>query len=125
MRRILMVLVAAMLLVVPALAQHSATLTWIQSSGCVGGTNCGPVTGNNVYRSTVSGVYGPPIFTSSTPITTYVDTSVTALGTYFYVVTATCTSCSPSESGKSSEVKAVIPGDAQPTAPGAPTVTVK
>jgi hypothetical protein len=97
-------------------AQHSAILSW---------TNLGSYTGNNVYRGTVSGGPYTKIATLTSPATTYTDNSVVALTTYYYVVSSTCTTCSPSESGFSNEVKAIIPGDAQPQSPSGLTVTTK
>ena len=122
MKRILFLVLAvvAVLLVsvAPVMAQHSSTLNWIQSSGA-------GVTGNNVYRGTTTGGPYTKIFTSVNPIITYTDTNVLALATYYYVVTATCATCSPAESGYSNEVKAVIPGDPQPPAPTGLGVTTK
>lgn len=105
-----------------AFAQHSATLSWAQGTCSGGGTTC--ITGNNVYRGTASGTE-VLLFTSSTAITSYTDTSVVANGTYYYEVTAVCATCSPSESLKSNEVKAVIPSDPQPAAPASLSVTTK
>jgi hypothetical protein len=74
------------------------------------GNTCGPVLSNNVYRSTTSGGPYSEIYSSSSPITTYSDTSVSP-GTYYYVVTAVN---SNGESLNSNEVTAVVPGSSTP-----------
>jgi fibronectin type 3 domain-containing protein len=96
--------IALLLLMTLGLGQaqtvHSATLTWTQS------TTTG-ITGNNVYRGTVSG--GPYTLLTTTPLapaTTYKDTSVTAATTYYYVVTALV---GTEESGYSNQATAAIP----------------
>lgn len=90
--------------------QPSVVLSWTQS------TTTG-VTGNCVYRGTVSGTYTmPAIFCSTTPATIYTDSTVTRGSTYFYAVTA---KLGPSESGYSNEVKAAVPTIAPPTGAGA------
>jgi hypothetical protein len=80
-------------------ASHSVTLNWTASASTV--------SGYNVYRSTVSG--GPYTKLNSTldVATTYVDTSVQAGLTYFYVVTSV--DSSSVESVNSTEVSATIP----------------
>lgn len=98
-----------------AAAQHSVTLTWYQSVSA-------GVTGNKVYRSTLSGGPYAVIYTSTTQVTTYQDTAVVGNGLYYYVVTATCSTCSPVESGYSNQVTAQIPPDTQPNAPSNLTV---
>ncbi len=78
---------------------HSVTLTWTPSTSTV--------SGYNVYRSTVSG--GPYTKLNSTVIaaTTYVDTTVQASTTYFYVVTSV--DSSSVESANSTEVSVNVP----------------
>ena len=78
---------------------HSVTLTWTASAS--------PVTGYNVYRSTVSG--GPYTLMTSSPVaaTTYVDSAVSAGITYYYVVTSV--NSSGVESAYSAEVSATVP----------------
>ena len=78
---------------------HSVTLTWTASTSTV--------SGYNVYRSTVSG--GPYTKLTGSPIaaTTYMDMSVAAGQTYFYVVTSVDTS--GVESANSAEVSALVP----------------
>ncbi len=78
---------------------HSVTLTWTASTSTV--------SGYNVYRSTVSG--GPYTKLTSTPVaaTTYVDASVQATMTYYYVVTSV--DSSGVESAYSSEAAATVP----------------
>ena len=78
---------------------HSVTLTWTASTSTV--------SGYNAYRSTVSG--GPYTKLNSTPIaaTTYVDSTVQAAQTYFYVVTSV--DSSGVESADSTEVSATVP----------------
>jgi hypothetical protein len=78
---------------------HSVTLTWTASTSTV--------SGYNVYRSTVSG--GPYTKLNSTLIaaTTYVDSTVQASTTYFYVVTSV--DSSNVESANSAEVSVTVP----------------
>ena len=79
--------------------QHSATLSWTAS------TTPG-VTAYNVYRGTASG--GPYTMVNTTPqaSTTYVDLTVQAGQTYYYVVTAVNGS---GESVYSNQVTATLP----------------
>lgn len=95
-------------LVTPAVAgSHSVVLNWTQST-----TTTPAITGNKVYRGTVSG--GETLlYTSSTPIVTYTDGPFTTGTTYYYRVTATNAN---GESGYSNEVSAVVP-----SVPAAPT----
>ena len=83
----------------PVNPSHSVTLTWTAS------TSSG-VTGYYVFRSTTNG--GPYTQLTSTAVTgtTYTDTSVSALTTYYYVVTALVGS---SQSGYSSQASALVP----------------
>ncbi len=78
---------------------HSATLTWTASTSVV--------VGYNIYRSGQSG--GPYTKLNSSPVaaTTYVDATVQAGQTYFWVVTAV--DSSGTESVFSNEVTATIP----------------
>jgi len=79
--------------------QHSVDLSWVASSSS-------NVVGYNVYRAGISG--GP--YATVAPAnagTTYVDGSVQAGQTYYYVVTAVDTS--GTESVYSNQVQAVIP----------------
>lgn len=118
MKRVLLAIAFVTLVSSLSFGQHSVTLSWTQS------TSTG-ITGNNVYRSTTSGSGYQQIFASTTPITTYTDNNVTALTTYYYVVTAVCSTCSPSESTNSNQAQAAVPGSPQPNAPTnltAPTV---
>ena len=84
---------------VAAPVQHSASLNWSSSASAV--------TGYNVYRGTVSG--GPYTITNTTldSSTNFVDLSVQAGQTFFYVVTSV--DAAGMESSFSNEVKAVIP----------------
>jgi len=86
--------------------QHQVALTWTQS------TTPG-ITSNNVYRGTTSGGPYSLIYSSTTPITAYTDTSVVGGDTYYYVVTALIGS---EESGYSNQFQANIP-----VAPAPPT----
>jgi hypothetical protein len=97
-------LILAVLCLFPAIAEaqtiHSATLTWVQS------TSPG-ITGNNVYRSLVSG--GPyTLITISplAPVTTYVDLAVISATMYCYVTTALVGS---EESAYSPQACATVP----------------
>jgi fibronectin type 3 domain-containing protein len=81
-------------------------LTWTQSTSPA-------ITGNKVYRGTVSGSE-TLLYTSTTPIVTYTDGPFSTGITYYYRVTATNAS---GESAYSNEVSAVVP-----TVPAAPTV---
>jgi fibronectin type 3 domain-containing protein len=88
-----------LLLASPLFAQHSVSLTWIQSTDTV--------TGNKVYRGTTTGgPYPTTVVICTTPCTTYTDTTVTAGARYFYVVTAMN---GTAESAHSNEASAVIP----------------
>jgi hypothetical protein len=82
-----------------ATAQHSVDLFWSSSASAV--------LGYNVYRSATSG--GPYTKINSTldASTSYVDSSVQAGTTYYYVSTAV--DSSGVESGYSNQVQAVIP----------------
>jgi fibronectin type 3 domain-containing protein len=100
---------ATSLLCVAAFAQptvHQASLVWTQS------TSSG-VTGNCVYRSQVSGGPYTQLACSSTPSTSYVDSTVVGGQTYYYVVTALD---GTEESAYSNQVQAVVP-----QSPNAPT----
>lgn len=79
--------------------QHSVTLSWSPDAGTV--------SGYNVYRGTSSG--GPYTeIDALDPSTAYVDGSVQAGSTYYYVVTAV--GSTGVESAYSNQVIAVIPG---------------
>jgi HYDIN/CFA65/VesB-like, Ig-like domain/Abnormal spindle-like microcephaly-assoc'd, ASPM-SPD-2-Hydin/Cep192 domain 4 len=81
-----------------AAPQHSVTLSWNPSSS--------NVVGYNVYRgSTTGGPYSK--INSMNASTSYVDSSVQAGQTYFYVTTAV--DGSGKESGNSNQTQAVIP----------------
>lgn len=97
------------LLVATALAAptvHQASLSWAQSSSS-------GLTGNCVYRGTVSGGPYSQLTCSSSPVTSYIDTTVVGGATYYYVVTAVN---GTEESAFSNQVQAVIP-----QSPNAPT----
>jgi hypothetical protein len=65
---------------------NQAVLTWTQA---VPTATSGPVTGNCVYRGTLAGTYIlPALGCSSTPITTYTDSTLPAGSTAHYAVTA-------------------------------------
>ena len=99
MKRLLLAL-ALFCSVAFAQTQHSATLNWTQSI-------TPGLTGNNVYRGTTTG--GPYTLITATPInptTTYVDFTVSAATTYYYVVTALV---GVEESAYSNQITAVIP----------------
>lgn len=100
----------------------SVSLTWSQGVPPSGKT----ISFNCVYRGSVAQVYTiPALFCSSTPISSYTDTSVVRGSTYHYAVTATITGLA--ESGFSNDAPAAVP--AQPggiTPPGVnPTVDAK
>jgi len=100
---------------------HSVSLTWVQGT-CAGCT----VTGNKVYRGTATGGPYNVIQTFTTPTIAFTDSTVTAGGTYFYVVTSTCSACTTVESVFSTEFKAIIPVDpTQALPPGNLTGTVQ
>lgn len=95
--------------VTPAVAgSHSVILSWTQST-----TTSPAITGNKVYRGTVSGSE-TLLYTSTTPIVTYTDGPFSTGVTYYYRVTATNAN---GESAYSNEVSAVVPA-----VPAAPTV---
>ncbi len=78
---------------------HSATLNWTASTSTV--------IGYNVYRGTVSG--GPYTLLNPSPVTAtqYVDSTVVAGQTYYYVVTAVASG--NAQSADSNQVSATIP----------------
>jgi hypothetical protein len=82
-----------------AAVSHSASLSWSQ--------DISSANGYNVYSGSVSG--GPYTKVTSTPITatSYMDSSVQAGQTYYFVVTAI--SANNTESGYSNEVAALVP----------------
>ena len=79
---------------------HSVTLTWTASASS-------GVTGYNIYRSQTNG--GPYTQLNSTAIsgTSYVDTSVSAGQTYYYVATAA--GQGSVQSGYSNQASAMVP----------------
>jgi fibronectin type 3 domain-containing protein len=85
---------------------HQVGLSWTQSVSP-------GITGDCVYRGTVTGGPYTQLFCSSTPSTGYTDLSVTAGATYYYVVTALVGSSE--ESGYSNQFTAIIPNVAPPT----------
>lgn len=111
-------------------APSGVTLSWVQS-------NSAGVNGNKVYRATCLAVTGtvqpdgaiigtcaqPGTFavidTATTPIVTYTDSAVSPLTSYAYEVTATCTTCVPTESTTASNVIGVT--TAPSGAPNPPT----
>ena len=99
-----------------AAGTHSVVLSWNNPAAPP------TITGNNVYRGTVSGGPYGKIFTGASPITTYTDSTVSGGTTYYYVVTAVCSSCNPTESAFSNQVQAAVPQD-QPAPPSQLTVT--
>jgi fibronectin type 3 domain-containing protein len=85
---------------VVVLAGHSVTLTWTAS------TSTG-VTGYNLYRSQTSGGPYTQVNTSLISGTSYMDSSVTAGQTYYYVVTAV--GSGGSQSSYSNQASAAVP----------------
>jgi len=85
---------------------HEVSLSWTQSVSP-------GITGDCVYRGTVTGGPYTQLSCSSTPSTAYTDLAVTAGGTYYYVVTALVGSSE--ESGYSNQFTAIIPNVAPPT----------
>jgi hypothetical protein len=89
----------------------SVVLTWTQSTGP------GTITANCVYRGATAGNYTlPALFCSTTPITTYTDTTVTRGTTYNYAVTA---KVGATEGGYSNNAAAAVP-----LAPAPPVLNV-
>ena len=92
----------------------SVVLTWTQAASP-------NVTANCVYRGTVADTYTlPAIYCSTSPITTYTDTTVVRGTTYHYAVTAKYGTTT--ESGYSNDATAAVPTYPAPTL-GAPTET--
>ena len=94
---------ATMALTVSAAVSHSVTLSWVASTSP-------NIAGYNVYRGTVSlsGPFGPtPVNSGLITSLSYVDGSVVAGTTYYYVATAVNTS--GVQSGDSTPVAAIIP----------------
>lgn len=89
----------------PAHAQHSVTLAWNASTS----TN---VVGYNMYRSAVAGGPYQQINIGPNASLTYVDSTVAAGATLYYVVTAV--DSAGAESINSNEAKAVIPAPPAP-----------
>ena len=83
----------------PAPGAHSVTLNW-NASGSAG------ILGYNVYRGGQSGGPYAKVNAGLLANSDYLDTSVLAGQTYFYVVTAVSAAA---ESGFSAEVKAAVP----------------
>jgi hypothetical protein len=93
--------------------QPTVVLTWTQS------TTAG-ITGNCVYRGTVSGTYSLPGICFK-PGTTYTDTTPTPGTTYYYAVTA---QAGAAESAYSVPAQVAVPANPNaPTGLTAPTVT--
>ena len=82
-----------------ALVTHSVSLSWQPSTS--------QVTGYNVYRSSAAAGPFAKINSSLAPSTAYVDGSVAASQTYYYVTTAV--NSSGQESAYSNEVQVVVP----------------
>jgi hypothetical protein len=82
-----------------ATVSHSVSLTWTPSASP-------NIAGYNVYRSSTTG--GPYALLNSALVTApYIDTSVTAGQTYYYVITAVNTS--NQQSGYSTQTQATVP----------------
>lgn len=95
---LLVVVVLAMSVGMPATTAHSVTLNW----GSVANSTY------NVYRNRFGGKTYTRIATKVSQ-TSYVDHNVVAGNNYYYVVTAVCETCSPQESGYSNRVEVTIP----------------
>jgi hypothetical protein len=80
--------------------QHNVSLNWTSSTST-------DVVGYNVYRGTIAGGPYTKINTSLNPTTAFVDNSVQAGQTYYYVTTAV--DGTGLESGYSNQVKTTIP----------------
>ena len=86
----------------------SVQLSWTQSASS-------GVTANCVYRGSAAGVYTlPAMYCSTSPITTWADTSVVRGATYHYAVTA---KAGATESAYSNDAVAAVP-----VAPDAPVI---
>lgn len=81
------------------------------------------VTGYNFYRTVTSGTGYNKLTASPVSSCSYTDTTVLGSTTYFYVATAICPTCSPSESAFSNEATAVVPPNPQPQPPTGLSVT--
>ena len=102
---ILGVAIIALGMATPAYAQHSVTLAWNASTS----TN---VVGYNIFRSAVSGGPYQQINIGPNASLSYVDSTVAAGATLYYVVTAV--DSAGAESINSNEAKAVIPSPPAP-----------
>jgi hypothetical protein len=129
MKKILIMLVLISLAASAQVRRHSklglkvsrtATGHSVSLSGCSDTT---PGVSFNFYRGTSAGGENTTALNAS-PLATcsYIDTTVTALNTYFYVAKAFLSTASPQLSGPSNEVTAAIPADPQPAAPTGLTV---
>ena len=85
-------------------ATHSVTLTWTASTSTV--------SGYNVYRSTVTGTGYAKLNAALIAGLSYVDSTVSAGATYYYVATAV--DGTGTESGYSNQATAVIPNAPPP-----------
>jgi TolB protein len=88
---------------VSAAVSHSVTLNWVASTSP-------NIAGYNIYRGTtsMSGPFGAaPLNSALITGLTYVDTTVVAGTTYYYVATAVNTS--GVQSGDSSPISATVP----------------
>lgn len=83
---------------------HSATLSWTASTTSNPG---GSIAGYNAYRSSTSGGLYTKLTSTLVTLTSYVDATVQAGATYYYVVTAVDNLGNESEF--SNQVQAVIP----------------
>jgi hypothetical protein len=63
----------------------------------------------NLYKSQISGTYGPPLASVSAPVTTYTDNAVAAGQTYFYRVSGVNSNDCIKESLASNEIKVIVP----------------
>lgn len=94
---------------------HSIILTWLQSAS-------NGITSNNVYQASASGGPYTKVFSSTSPIITYTVPNLAGGTTFYFVVTAVCSTCSPQESPFSNFVQAATLGN-QPSAPTGLTAT--
>lgn len=111
-------LLIALVLTAAAAAQtHSVTLNWVNGTQTPA---CTVAMTTNLYRATATGAEGTTPF--KTAITApFVDSTVTDSTTYFYQLTAVCSTDKVPESLKSVEITAVIPAGQTQGPPPAPS----
>lgn len=106
---VLAVVVTVLLTWASAQNTHSVSLTWTQSPSA-------GVTSNNVYQASTTGGPYTLAYSSTSPITSYTVGNLPGSTTYYFVVTAVCSTCNPQESPYSNQASATTDAN-QPSPP--------